>query len=126
MNQVIPNRFYQHEASGRKVSLYGAAPWAGEADKGQWLILQNGYSILWQDGTIGVPHGHNGGKSFATPQEAEAFLATTKFNGFAAMANVEVIVDFHAIATELARKAYGNKSQIAKECKGAVMVHVLS
>lgn len=78
--QVIPNRFYQHEASGRKVSFYGAAPWAGE-NRGQWLTLQDGYSIMWPDGTVGVlPMGR---KPFATPQEAQDCIDGHKaFTGF--------------------------------------------
>lgn len=48
---IVENRYYKH-TSGRTASIYGALP-IGDG----WHVEVSGYTIRWEDGTIGIPHG---------------------------------------------------------------------
>lgn len=78
--RVIPRRHWQHKVTGCKVSIYGACPWWNQADAAQWEKVESGYTIQWNDGTVGNP----AGKPFASEAEAVAFLKDSKFSGFSA------------------------------------------
>jgi hypothetical protein len=49
--EVIPALFYFNARQNRRVSFYGAAP-HGDG----WEVKQFGYTIRWQDGTIGLTY----------------------------------------------------------------------
>lgn len=78
--QAIPRQFWQH-SSGRTASLYGSVPWVSAADKAEWTVVTKGWTVKWPDGTIGTP------KPFATKEDAEAFIAGTKFGGYSMMSH---------------------------------------
>lgn len=66
--QVIESRRWIH-TSGRTASPYGSAPWTSEADRPNWSIEVQGYTIQHPDGTIGI-----GRKPFETRAEAQAWI----------------------------------------------------
>lgn len=68
--EVIEARHWAH-TSGRRASLYGAAPWTSEADRPNWSVVAAGWTVrnpyTGQVGACRAP--------FATREEAEAFAA---------------------------------------------------
>lgn len=78
MGEVIPHRYWRHKPSGRRASIYGAAPYYGEADQADWEIVQEGWTIRHPDGTIGLARG-----PFADKADAEAWVA--KYPNFPGM-----------------------------------------
>jgi hypothetical protein len=69
--EVIESKSWKHKSSGATASLYGAVPWSGSTgdEKSDWELETTGYTISWDDGTIGV-----GRKPFKTKAEAQAHL----------------------------------------------------
>lgn len=68
--EVIESRAWVH-TSGRRASIYGAAPWTHPGDAPNWSVQSQGW-------TVRNPHTGEVGacrKPFATKQEAEAFAA---------------------------------------------------
>ena len=82
--KVIESSYWLHE-SGRRASRFGSCPWTRESDKADWKLVSNGFTIYWNDGTVGVPHGVGSGKPFESKDAATAFLETTTFKGFGAL-----------------------------------------
>lgn len=68
---IIKSRRWKHKATGATASLYGAVPWSGAPGdrKEDWILEDVGYTIQWEDGTIGV-----GRPPFNSEAEAEAWL----------------------------------------------------
>lgn len=48
--EVIPHRLWRNRENGRTASVYGAIPFG----KG-WEQVTDGWTILWGDGTVGLP-----------------------------------------------------------------------
>lgn len=70
--EVVPRRYYRHVLTDRTASLYGAAPWTSQADKANWTLVTDGFTVRDNDrGTVGF----YGLKLPATREEAEAFAA---------------------------------------------------
>jgi hypothetical protein len=67
---VIPARSWKHLQSGHTASLHGAVPYSSEADRDEWEIVQTGWTVVNDNGTIGI-----GQKPWATREEAEAYMA---------------------------------------------------
>jgi hypothetical protein len=42
---VEESRSYRHKATERKVSIFGALPWRGDAEKLEWELVVNGFTI---------------------------------------------------------------------------------
>lgn len=72
---IIPSRRWKHKATGATASLYGAVPWSGAPGdrKEDWVLEDVGYTIQWEDGTIGV-----GRPPFNSKAEAESWLERDK------------------------------------------------
>jgi len=68
IGEVIESKRWIHK-SGATASIYGAAPWTDESDRCNWEVEKVGYTIQWEDGTVGM-----GRKPFESKEEAEAFL----------------------------------------------------
>lgn len=62
--EVIPSKRWQHP-DGRTASIYGAPP-IGDG----WEVVQVGWTIRWDDGTVGLCR-----QPFKTEEEAHEFLA---------------------------------------------------
>lgn len=68
--EVIESRRWEH-VSGRRASLYGSAPWLSEADRANWRVVSEGWTVRNPyTGQIGACR-----PPFATREEAEAFAA---------------------------------------------------
>lgn len=69
--EVIESKSWKHKSSGATASLYGAVPWSGADgdEKSDWELETTGYTISWDDGTIGI-----GRQPFKTKAEAQAHL----------------------------------------------------
>lgn len=69
--KVIPSRRWKHKDTGSTASLYGAVPWSGQPgdQKQDWVLENVGYTIQWDDGTIGI-----GRQPFKSEREAEEWL----------------------------------------------------
>lgn len=68
MIEVIEHRFWQHAASGRTASVYGAGPCWGDPAAQGWQVVTRGWT--WRDndnGTVGLCR-----VAVATREEAEA------------------------------------------------------
>jgi hypothetical protein len=77
MPKVIESKTLVHKPSGRRVSPFGAVPWYTDEEAKEWELVSAGYTIAWDDGTVGI-----GRKPFATAAEAEAFIkANPRFGG---------------------------------------------
>ena len=66
--EVIESKAWVH-TSGRRASIYGAAPWTAESDRANWQIVSQGW-------TVRNPHNGQVGacrQPFATRDEAQAF-----------------------------------------------------
>lgn len=80
MYRVIVHNQWKHAASGRVASVYGAAPY-GDG----WSIEPNGFTIAWDDGTIGIPYGALAScnkQDFDSVSRVAADLAMRGFTGF--------------------------------------------
>ncbi len=53
---IIPHRHWHHTPTGRKASIFGAAPWTSEADKPNWQVVEKGYTweCVHHDGSVTV------------------------------------------------------------------------
>lgn len=71
LGEVIESRHWKHKETGATASLYGAVPWSGSKgdQKSDWDLVTVGYTIQWNNGTIG-----NGRKPFTSEDEAEKYL----------------------------------------------------
>ena len=70
---VIPHRVWQ-AADGRRASTAGALPWRtpAERDRDGWRAIEDGFTLLWPDGTTGgMP-----GSPWPTREEAEAAIVS--------------------------------------------------
>ena len=69
--EVIESKHWIHTDTGAKASLYGALPWSGAPGdrKEDWKVDTVGWTIRWDNGTVGV-----GRKPFHSKQEAEEWL----------------------------------------------------
>ena len=75
---VISHKHWLH-TSGRRASIYGASPWTSQADKPNWSLVEQGYTIQNPDGTLGC-----GRPPCATKEEAQALadrLNALRFTG---------------------------------------------
>lgn len=68
--KIIDNKFYLNRNTGQRASVYGAVPWRSTAEAEGWTMATAGYTIAWDDGTIGT-----GKPAFATYEDAETYLA---------------------------------------------------
>lgn len=68
MGEVIESKLYVH-TSGRRASPYGSAPWLSEAEKAEWTLVTQGWTVQHPDGTIGLTRA-----PFATKAEAQAWV----------------------------------------------------
>lgn len=68
--EVIPSRRWRH-SSGATASPYGAVPWTGAPGdrKEDWRLENVGWTIAWDDGTVGI-----GRVPFPTQAEAQDWL----------------------------------------------------
>lgn len=84
---VEPLHMWLHD-SGRTASFYGAKP-AGDG----WRVVQEGYTIRWPDGTVGIPTGASqrlgeaGRNDKVKVEAAMRNLVTMGFRGFGDYAN---------------------------------------
>ena len=69
--EVIESKAWKHKDTGATASLYGAVPWSGAPgdQESDWKVESRGWTIRWEDGTIGI-----GRQPFKTKQEAQDFL----------------------------------------------------
>lgn len=51
---IIPHRYWLHEPSGRKASVYGACPWHSDADRAEWRRVESGWTWETSDGCVGL------------------------------------------------------------------------
>ena len=71
--EVIESKVWTH-TSGRRASIYGAAPWTTESDAPNWSIVNRGWTVRNPfTGEVGACR-----KPFATREEAEAFAARVR------------------------------------------------
>ena len=77
---VIPSRRWRHVPTGRTASPYGASPWTSEADRPNWTMENNGWTIENPDGTIGC-----GRSPCATYEEAQALADRLNAHNFQGM-----------------------------------------
>lgn len=70
--EIIPNRFWKRKTDGFKVSLWGAVPYASEAEKANWEIATDGFSI--RDRKQGMVL--NGGKTLEETEAKKVKLET--------------------------------------------------
>lgn len=50
--KVIPYRLWVRD-DGRTASIYGACPWASAAEEQRWRMEQRGWTLYWDDNTVG-------------------------------------------------------------------------
>lgn len=70
--EVIESKSWKHKDSGSTASLYGAVPWSGAPgdEKSDWVLETVGYTIRWDNGTVGI-----GRMPFKSRKEADEWLA---------------------------------------------------
>jgi len=70
--EVVESRSWKHKDTGAQASLYGAVPWSGRLGdkKDDWELVDQGWTIFWPDGTVGI-----GKKPWNTKSEAELYLS---------------------------------------------------
>lgn len=52
--RVVESKVWQHRQSGRKVSPYGACPWTSDAEKADWELISQGWTLFdRQANTVG-------------------------------------------------------------------------
>ena len=69
--EVIESKVWHHIPTGRRASIYGALPYTQAGDKGNWIIISNGFTLRMDNGTIGY-----GQPPFRTKEEAEKKMST--------------------------------------------------
>lgn len=76
--EIIESKRWKHKDTGATASLYGAVPWSGAPgdQKSDWVLENVGWTIRWEDGTVGI-----GRQPFKTKEEAEEFLDERKRKG---------------------------------------------
>lgn len=67
--RVVPARSWFNVLTGQTASLYGACPWASEADRRNWELRTTGYTWELSNGTIGI-----GRQPVGTEAEAVALM----------------------------------------------------
>jgi hypothetical protein len=77
MAEVIPRQYWVNPNASFKASIYGAVP-AGEG----WIVETNGYTIRWDDGTVGLPYRYSRGDGFINKERAEDIMRESLANGF--------------------------------------------
>lgn len=66
---VIESKVWQHD-DGRRVSIYGAVPWQGPAQRERWNMVTVGWTVREQrTGQVGI-----GRKPWATEQDARQWV----------------------------------------------------
>jgi|SRR5580704_1421938 hypothetical protein len=51
---VVESKVWQHKTTGRKVSPYGACPWTSDAEKTEWELVPQGWTLFdRQSNTVG-------------------------------------------------------------------------
>ena len=51
---VVESKVWRHKESGRKVSPHGACPWMNEAEKANWELISQGWTLFdRQSNTVG-------------------------------------------------------------------------
>lgn len=76
--EIIPNKFWKRKTDGFKVSLWGAVPWTSEAEKADWDLVTDGYSIRdRKQGTV-----LTGGKTRTEAEIRKSKLETLGGNEF--------------------------------------------
>ena len=69
---VIPSKAWRNKTTGQKVSPYGAAPWQSPSERGNWELIDQGFTIRDNKlNTVGM-----GRPPFKTAQDAQALIAT--------------------------------------------------
>lgn len=68
MGEVIESRRWRNQ-DGRTASLYGAVPYAQDAEREGWTVETVGFTIRHPDGTIGL-----GRAPFETREAAQAWV----------------------------------------------------
>lgn len=65
--EIVPSRHWKNLVDGRTASIYGACPYVSDADKQNWVIVENGFTIADnKSGTVGM-----GRAPFTTEQAAQ-------------------------------------------------------
>jgi hypothetical protein len=77
MAEVIPRQYWVNPNASFTASIYGAVP-AGEG----WVIETSGYTIRWDDGTVGLPHRYSRTDGIINKQRAEEILQESLARGF--------------------------------------------
>lgn len=69
--EVIESKQWRHKGTKATASLYGAVPWSGAPgdQEKDWRLESVGWTIRWEDGTIGI-----GRQPFKSKEEAEEWL----------------------------------------------------
>jgi hypothetical protein len=78
--EVIESKRWKHKESGATASLFGAVPWSGAPGdrKEDWQLEGVGWTIRWDDGTVGI-----GRQPFKSKAEAEEHLEKMRGKGLA-------------------------------------------
>lgn len=68
MYTVRDSKVWQHRATKRRVSIYGACPWTDSSDKANWQMMPIGWTVYNEStGQVGI-----GRSPCATKNEAQA------------------------------------------------------
>lgn len=77
MAKVIERKRWVNPDASFTVSIYGAAP-QGDG----WVIETDGYTIRWDDGTVGLPYRYARTDAFQSRERVEAIMQEAVGNGF--------------------------------------------
>lgn len=45
MYTVVPKKYWKHKTTGQRVSIHGAVPYSGDADKDEWEVVEDGWTV---------------------------------------------------------------------------------
>jgi hypothetical protein len=76
MAHVVEHRFWAKPGASFTASIYGAPP-RGDG----WEIKSEGYTIQWDDGTVGLPSRYSRADA-ATKDQAERIMQEAQARGF--------------------------------------------
>lgn len=77
MAEVIERKLWRNPGASFQASIYGAKP-AGEG----WVIETDGYTIRWDDGTVGLPYRYSRSDAFQKKERVEEIMRESLANGF--------------------------------------------
>ena len=77
MAEVIERRLWRNPNASFQASIYGAVP-AGEG----WVIETDGYTLRWDDGTVGLPYRYQRSDAFQSKERVEEIMRQSLANGF--------------------------------------------